>query len=98
MDSRNVVAVPALSDRYRMKVELVREHCLCFVTPFRNVKPEESVGASSQVWQLGQVVVAHAIGLNPAQLHGLPPFKIVSTPRHQESPLRERAMGAEEQP
>ena len=98
MDSRNVVPAPALIDRYGMKVKLIREHSLCFVTPFRNVKPNEPVGAFPQLWQLGQVLVAYAIGLDPAQLHGQSPFKIVSTPRHQGWLLRERALSVAEEP
>src|SRR5688572_10836788 len=86
MDSRNMVAVPAFADRHRMELELVSEQCLGVIVPLRNVQPEESVAAVPQVRQLSQVAVAHALGFNPAQLHGGSPFHVVSTPRHGRSP------------
>jgi hypothetical protein len=36
-----MITAPAFANRHRMKVELVPEQCLRFVTPFRNVEPEE---------------------------------------------------------
>ena len=44
------------------------EKHLCLIAPLRNIEPEESVGLFSQGRQLGQVVVAHAVGVDPAQL------------------------------
>src|SRR5829696_967557 len=76
MDPRNVVTVPAFNDRHRMKVELVREQFLRFVTPFRNVEPEKSVGALPQGGQLPQVTLVHVFRVDPAQLHGQSPFHI----------------------
>src|SRR5829696_5964634 len=76
MDPRNVVTVPAFNDRHRMKVELVREQFLRFVTPFRNVEPEKSVGALPQGGQLPQVALVHVFRIDPAQLHGQSPFHI----------------------
>src|SRR5829696_1696046 len=76
MDPGNVVTVPALNDRHRMKVELVREQFLRFVTPFRNVEPEKSVGALPQGWQLPQVALVHVFRVDPAQLHDQSPYHI----------------------
>src|SRR5215217_5783173 len=82
MESWNVVAVSAFGDRHRMKVKLACEHRLGVVAPFRNVEPEESVGALLQGRQLSQVAAAHACGVDPAQLHGETSFHVVvSTPR-----------------
>jgi hypothetical protein len=36
-----MITAPAFTNRHRMKVELVPEQCLRFVSPFRNVEPEE---------------------------------------------------------
>jgi hypothetical protein len=79
MHSGNVVAVLAFADRYRMEVELARQQRLGIVAPFGKVEPKEPVGALPQVRQLGQIMVAHAFGVDPAQLHGEPPFHIFYT-------------------
>jgi hypothetical protein len=39
-----------------------------------DVEPQESVGSLPQVRQLGQIVDARPVGVEPAQLHGEPPF------------------------
>jgi hypothetical protein len=82
MDSRYVATVLTFADRYGMKAEITRQQCLGLVAPFRDVEPEESVCTLPQRGQLGGLVVAHASGVDPAQLHSESPFHIFSTPRH----------------
>ncbi len=79
MDSRNVVTVLAFGDRHWMKAELVRQDRLGLVAPLWDVEPDESVGTLPQIRQLGHVVIAHAVRVDPAQLHGEPPFHVIST-------------------
>jgi hypothetical protein len=42
-------------------------------------------------------VVAHAVGIDPTQLHGESPFNVFSTPPHQGLPLPARAPNITEQ-
>jgi hypothetical protein len=70
VDSGDVVTVLAFGDCHRMKVKLIRQDRLGVMAPLRNVEPEESVGAVPQGWQLIQIRVARAFGVDPAQLHG----------------------------
>ncbi len=67
-----------------MEAEIGGQQPLGLIAPLRNIQPQESIVALPQDRQLSQVMIAHARGVDPAQLHGEPPFHICfSTPRHQ---------------
>jgi hypothetical protein len=53
VESGNVITVPALGDRHRMKVKLIRQDRLGLFAPLGNVEPKKSVGARPQGRQLG---------------------------------------------
>jgi hypothetical protein len=98
MNAWNVVAVSALGDRHRMEAEVAFEKHLCLIAPLRNIEPEEAIGLFSQGRQIGHIMVAHAVGVDPSQLHGESPFHVVSTPRHNRFRWSKHPPSAREQP